>query len=67
MDHEGKCITFLVDSVGSDIRMEQSFEHEWTTAAQEVIAELIDMAAELLANEDADTPRPVFALAKESA
>lgn len=64
LDHDGNTITWLASSVGERLEMHEGYAYDWTEAAREVLYELMDIAEEILANEDSEADRPTFALQK---
>lgn len=52
VDHDGKILAFLADSVGRRGSREEGFAHGWTSAAQSALMKLELVARDILLEED---------------
>ena len=52
IDHDGKTLAFLADSVGRRGSREEGFAHGWTSAAQSALMKLELVARDILLEED---------------
>lgn len=66
LDKDGNDITWLCSSNGETLRHHPNWEADWTDAARDALGGLIEIAQDLLDNQDSEADRVTFAVTAKS-
>ena len=66
LDHDGNTITWLCASDSGTLADQPEWFTDWTKAARNTLENIIDLAQDLLENQDADVPKLTFTVSKNS-